>query len=193
MIETFIWIWVTSGTSVLETGCQAFGCSIIACWNYTILAVDNNCTNWAFHAIRSSTSDICNFHKIFFPGWSKGFEYLLFFVFNLLMEKQEALPVTDSGFNEIETLFELFIILPVIFFDEFLQLLGSVFNWGFNKVILVSFVGWCFYKYDIDKVPFFEGFQKLVVGLLQHVYSSSMIVVETEFGYSFGCLLLLFG
>ena len=78
LIQLLALVAVASVTAQFIAGQQSFGRSVIAGRDYSVILVDNDSSNRGFHAVGSSSGDICNFHEILVPGGSKIPDYLFF-------------------------------------------------------------------------------------------------------------------
>lgn len=117
---------------------------------------------------------------------------MLFFEFDLVFEEADSLAVANTSFDEFKTFFKLFVVLLIVFTDESSELFGSVVNLTFNDKVMVSFESRGFDEDDINKISLFKSFENLIVGLFQHIYASSFILIKTQFcdGFSgFSCFI----
>lgn len=144
LIQTCIGIGITSATSAFEAWGQTSCGSIISSRNNSILLIYYNGANWAFHTIWSTSRDVSHFHEIIFPRWSEWFNYLFHFGLYLLLKKLYSLPIANSGSDELNTFFKLFIVLLIILFEKFIHLLWCILFASLDKVITVSFECRCF-------------------------------------------------
>ena len=116
---------------------------------------------------------------------------MIFFIYDLLFEKLESLPIANSYPNPFQALFEFFVVFLVVFFYEFLESLAGVLYSSLYEIVPVSFEGGSLNQDNIDKVSFLEVFESLKVGYLQDVDTSPSVIAETKIGYIFGSLWLV--
>lgn len=73
LVKPFVWIGVAPMASIIKTGLNSPWSSVVPGRNHSIVIIDNNGSHRAFHAVRPSSGNICDFHEILViprPEWS---------------------------------------------------------------------------------------------------------------------------
>ena len=156
LIQLFSNVVITSLASHSIARGQTFGSAVVACRNYSVLAVDDDCSYWCFHAVWPSSGDICDFHEVLIPGGSKEPDDLFLFVSNLFLEIFKISPMPDSNSCELQTGLILRILELLIDFHELIDDFLTIFQRIALEIVMISYSERCIYNNHIHIVSFLE-------------------------------------
>lgn len=113
LVQLLALVIVASLTAEFIAGWYVFGSAVVASRDDPVLEIDDDCSDWCFHAVGSPSCDVCDLHEILVPSRSEKPNHVLLLPLQLFPQLFLAV-VQQSYPHQLQTFLVLLIVKPLI-------------------------------------------------------------------------------